>query len=573
MPSHTSSSKSHGSARILVPGLATGPIIFSDVPLSFMLGVDPESGVVIDNHHPLNGTPLGNTVLAIPCGRGSCSGSGAILELLMAGNAPAALIFQKPEEILTLGVLIARTMFSKSIPVLQVEDAESFRRLATAGSATITDSYLVVTGLDEFQLELSPTEADKVLLTPKDKEILEGLHGPAAKMAMKMIVSYAALQGADTLVDVSQVHIDACIYVGKSSLLIPQRLHAVNGKFAVPATCNSLSVDRLRWRELGADPELSIASSQIGDLYLAMGATQSFTCAPYLLETKPEFGAQIGWAESNAVVFANSVLGARTQKYPDYVDVFIALTGRAPYAGCHQTEGRIPKLRIDVPQLDGWDESVFPLLGYHIGGLLGSEIPLIYGLEMSSPTIADLKAFGAGFATSSSAPMFHIRGVTPEACSFELPKHHPNHFQLETSSLHATWKQLNSATSGPVDVVSLGNPHFALEEFARLAELCRDRRKKGSVEFIITTSQQTYKEALAEGYLEILEQFGARLITDTCWCMIQEPVIPPQARVIMTNSAKYAHYGPGMVRRGFLFGGLAACVEAACAGEHVVCEP
>ncbi|KAL6411509.1 hypothetical protein AUP68_05225 [Ilyonectria robusta] len=572
MSPNTSSPNNSRSARILVPGSASGRLVFSDVPLSFMMGVDAESGVIADTHHPLRGTALAGKILAIPCGRGSCSGSGTILELLLAGAAPAALIFQKTEEILTLGVLIAKAMFSKSIPVIQVEDALLFGRLTSAEFATITDERLIVTGPDEFQLPLSSPRTDKVALSLSDQEILQGTRGPATKMALEMIVSYAALQGADALVDVSQAHIDACIYVGKGSLLIPKRLHELNGRFAVPATCNSLSVDRLRWRELGADPEVSAASSQIGDLYLAMGAKESFTCAPYLLESKPNAGAQIGWSESNAVVFANSVLGARTQKYPDYVDVFIALTGRAPYAGCHRAEGRIPKVCIDVPPLDGWDESVFPLLGYHIGGLIGSEIPLIYGLESSNPTIADLKAFGAGFATSSSAPMFHIRGVTPEASTTEFPECQANRVQVDIHGLQDTWNQLNSAKNGTVDVVSLGNPHFALEEFARLTFLCGNRRKLESVEFIITTSQQIYKEALALGYLDALESFGAQFITDTCWCMIQDPVIPPHAQTIMTNSAKYAHYGPGMVKRGFHFGGLAACVEAACVGERTTQE-
>ncbi|KAF7552907.1 hypothetical protein G7Z17_g3976 [Cylindrodendrum hubeiense] len=568
MPLITSSSDTHGSARILVPGLASGPLVFSDVPLSFTMGVDAESGIIVDTHHHLKGTALAGKILAMPCGRGSCSGSGTILELLLAETAPAALVFQKTEEILTLGILIAKAMFSKSIPVIQVDDSRLFGRLATAESVKITDNRLIVIGPDGFQLSLSSPKTDKVALSPSDKEILQGAHGAATQMALEVIVSYATLQGADALIDVSQAHIDACIYVGKSSLLIPQRLHALHGRFAVPATCNSLSVDRIRWREMGADPEVSAASLEIGALYLAMGATESFTCAPYLLESKPDAGAQIGWAESNAVVFANSVLGARTQKYPDYVDVFIALTGRAPYAGCHRTEGRIPKICIDVPELDGWDESVFPLLGYHIGGLIGSEIPLIYGLEKSSPTIADLKAFGAGFATSSSAPMFHIRGVTPEASTMEFPECQPNRIQLDIHGLIDTWNQLNSARNGTVDVVSLGNPHFALEEFARLKSLCGNRRKLQRVEFIITTSQQIYKEALALGYLDALEKFGARFITDTCWCMIQDPVIPPHAQTIMTNPAKYAHYGPGMVKRGFYFGGLAACVEAACVGQR-----
>lgn len=227
----------------------------------------------------------------------------------------------------------------------------------------------------------------------------------------------------------------------------------------------------------------------------------------------------------------------------------------------------MPKIRVGVPRIKGYDDSLFPLLGYRIGEMVGSDIPIIHGLEDSNPGVADLKAFGAGFATTSSASMFHIRGVTPEAAVHE-GLDGLEHLVADVQSLGRSWKRLNTATDSSVDLISLGNPHFAFEEFPPLVKLVEGQVKRKDVEFIITTNRFIYEKAVAAGYIGKLELFGAKFITDTCWCMIEEPVIPPRTRNIMTNSAKYAHYGPGMVRRKYHFGSMAGCVEAACLGRR-----
>ncbi|KAK3185953.1 hypothetical protein K4F52_005176 [Lecanicillium sp. MT-2017a] len=556
-------------ARYLVPGTAAAKVVFSKTPLSFLMGVDTDTGKILDLHHPLKGTEIDGRVLAIPCGRGSCSASGAIVELLLNRCAPAALIFHRLEEILTLGVLIAKELFEASIPVVLLEDADAWSALSHADIVSITADALEIVANDGEKLRLSLNSAgkDQVQLSGTDREMIAGKHGEATRIAMEMIVSFAAMQGARSLTDVSQVHIDACVYVGESSLLIPEKLHSLGAKLAVPTTCNSLSADQQRWRELGADPEVSVAASKIGDLYMAMGAQQSFTCAPYLLDTQPKAGEQVGWAESNAVVFANSVLGARTQKYPDYLDVFIGLTGRAPFAGCHLDAGRIPSICVVVPRVEEYDDTFFPLLGYHIGDLVGSSIPLVMGIEETKPSIADLKGFGAGFATSSSSPMFHIVGVTPEAEAHTSTATELEKIVIHPEDLLSTWSRLNSANGTSVDMIALGNPHFSIQEFERLATLCNGKIKHEDVSFMVTTSRDIYQKALRAGYLDELERFGARIVTDTCWCMIAEPVIAPSARTIMTNSSKYAHYGPGIVKKDFYFAPLDVCVAAAGTGQ------
>ncbi|MCP3751402.1 aconitase X [Pseudomonas sp. SBB6] len=562
--------------RSLVEGAAQGPLLFADTGLSFWGGVDASSGEVIDRHHPLSGQRIAGRVLAIPSGRGSCTGSSVMMELISNGHAPAALVLAEADEILTLGVLVAQTLFGRSLPVLCI-GKEAFAGLRGEGFARVEGERLSLFAQAPATHWQAPsfTPADRPFnsalnLSPQDQALLDGSHGKAAQMAMQIVLRMAELQGAEQLLDVTQAHIDGCIYTGPASLRFAEQLVQWGAKVRVPTTLNSISVDQRRWRELGIDPALGEPASALGDAYMAMGAQMSFTCAPYLLDSAPSQGEQIVWAESNAVVYANSVLGARTLKYPDYLDICIALTGRAPRIGCHLDSQRKARLIVQVPALAALDDSFYPLLGYHIGALAGSRIPLVYGLEQAQPSLDDLKAFGAAFATTSAAPLFHIAGVTPEAldpAQVLEPDASLATERIELKDLLHSWRALNSAREPRVDVVSLGNPHFSFSEFAALAQLCRGRHKHPEVVVAITCGRAVLEQARAAGLIAGLERFGVTLVTDTCWCMLGEPVIPPAARTLMTNSGKYAHYGPGLAGRPVHFASLAECVESACSGQ------
>jgi predicted aconitase/predicted aconitase with swiveling domain len=559
--------------RSLVAGAAQGALLFADVGLSFWGGVDSATGEVIDRHHPLSGEYLAGRVLAIPSGRGSCTGSSVLMELISNGHAPAALVLAEPDEILTLGVLVAQTIFERSLPVLCIGQ-EAFAALRGGAFARVEDTTVSLLDQppgDAWQAIDSPLRTDathtSIELTEHDQALLGGEHGKAAQVAMQIVLRMAELQGARGLVDVTQAHIDGCIYTGPASLRFARQLVQWGAKVRVPTTLNSISVDQRRWRELGVDPALGEPASALGDAYMAMGAQLSYTCAPYLLDTAPKAGEQIVWAESNAVVYANSVLGARTLKYPDYLDICIALTGRAPLIGCHLDAQRKARLQIELPALGELDDAFYPLLGYHIGALAGSRVPLVLGLEKRKPSLDDLKAFGAAFATTSAAPLFHIAGVTPEAIDPAQVLEAGARIAVEKirlQDLMLSWRELNSARDPRVDVVSLGNPHFSLGEFAHLARLCRGRHKHPDVVLAITCGRAVLEQAREAGHLAVIEAFGATLVTDTCWCMLGEPVIPPAATTLMTNSGKYAHYAPGLVGRKVHFASLAECVDAAC---------
>lgn len=569
MPTHAITGKA------LTSGTAQAPVLFGDTPLSFWGGVQPTSGEIIDRHHPLSGKIITGQVLALPSGRGSCTGSSVMMEVILNGRGPAALILEQPDEILALGAIVAELVFGKGLPVVVVGSAgfaavrdAAFAAVNADGSVTLSDSPLPAPAASAAAAPVAMDSA--IQLSATDREILAGTQGKARQVALQVVLRMAQLQGATELIDVVQAHIDGCIYTGSASLRFAEQLRDWGGIVKVPTTLNAISVDQRRWRALGIDAAFGEPASALAQAYVDMGAQASFTCAPYLLDSAPKAGEQIVWAESNAVVYANSVLGAYTAKYADYLDICIALIGRAPKAGCHLPGNRHANLVLRVPAPQGADDAYYPLLGYHLGLLCGARIPAVCGLEDAHPTLDDLKAFGAAFATSSAAPMFHIVGVTPEAPTLHAAlggKQSDSDTTVTLQELATSWRELDSAPQSQCDLVALGNPHFSATECDALAHLLRGRTRHPATATVLTLGRAVHEKARASGAMAILEDFGVTVITDTCWCMLEEPVVPVKAKVIMTNSGKYAHYAPGLTGRAVHFGSLADCAEVACTGN------
>ena len=559
--------------RSLVEGEACAKVLHADIGLSFWGGVDPLTGVVIDRRHPLHGVCLSGAIVALPSGRGSCSASGIMLELLRAGIAPAALVFCEEEQILTLAVIASDEIFGKSIPVVQLE-RDDFMHLGSLDRATIKNGTISGTDVVAPVSEAAPLShgPDRlpIALTDADRAMLAGAEGPARQAALRIIVRLAEAFGLSQLIDVDRAHLDCCILTGPASVEIAERFRDLGGVFAVPTTLNAISTDLRNWQSFNLDPGVADLSTRQAKAYMDMGASLSFTCAPYLLDNPPVLGQQIAWAESNAVVFANSVLGARTQKYPDYLDLCIALTGRAPLAGCHLDHGRSATRIIALSGIGTVDDSFYPLLGYLAGQLSPNTIPAITGLEKANPTADDLKGFSAAFATTSAAPMFHMIGVTPEAPTLRdaLRENDPGmSMDVTGQDLMQAWQILNLGTSDTIGLVALGNPHFSATELEHLAILVEGREKSPDVAIIVTTSRAVLVQIEESDALKRLSAFGVRFITDTCWCMLGEPITPPKRGGVITNSAKYAHYGPNLAAGSFHYHSLQGCVEAACSGR------
>jgi predicted aconitase/predicted aconitase with swiveling domain len=563
--------------RALVPGKAAGPVLHADLGLSFWGGVAAQTGMVIDSQHPLHGHCVAGTILAIPSGRGSCTGSAVLLELIMSGAGPAAIVFCEDETILPLGALMADALFGRSLPMVRL-DRGAFALLGTARHAMVQDGQVTAIGASASPAVRASPPLPRVdpVLTEGDRAMLEGAEGPARQLAMRILLAMARLEGAPGLIDVTQCHLDCCIHTGPVSVAIAERMRDLGARVKVPTTLNAISIDRSQWRVMGVPPALAAAVERQTDAYLRMGAQPSFTCAPYLLDGAPGPGEHVGWAESNAVAFANSVLGARTGKYPDYLDLCVALTGRAPFSGCHVDAQRKARRHIHATMPADADDSLFPLLGYLVGKLSPHEIPVLTGLERASPSRDDLKAFAAAFATTSAAPMFHIVGITPEApdlASALGPEQATGPVGIGAADLLAAWEALNGADAAPVACIAIGNPHSSLEELRRIAGLCEGRSVAAGTQAIITTSRAVLGQASAAGIAQPIEAFGFRLVTDTCWCMIEEPAIPRGPGGLLTNSGKYVHYGPGLTGRRVRFAGLAACIDAAATGIFAGAPP
>jgi predicted aconitase/predicted aconitase with swiveling domain len=546
------------SARCILAGTASGPVIAAGEALSFWGGVDPATGRVIDVHHPLHGVTITGGILLMPSSRGSCTGSGVLLDLALTGRAPAALIFSEAEDVLTLGALIAAEMFDKSLPVLRVSQ-DAFDVLCRAKSARITETAIEADGLT---IPVAPPATAALDLTEDDRAMLEGRDGIAVQLAMRITVAMAAQQGAQKLIDVVQGHIDGCIYASPANLTFAEKMADMGAKVRVPTTMNAISVDRANWQAQGVPPEFGDPAARLADAYVRMGCRATFTCSPYLLDSAPKAGEAIAWAESNAVIFANTVLGARTAKHPDFLDLCIALTGRAPLSGVYLDDHRKARRIIAVDLPESPDDAFWPLVGYLAGRAAPDRIPLLTGLAAAKPTQDDLKALCAAFGTTSAAPMLHIEGVTPEADAAACAQ--AEHAAITRADMVDVWTMFNAGPT-EVELVAIGSPHASLSECRALADALGERKCHKDVAVIVTAGRDVM--AAAGDILTRLRNCGVQVLPDLCWCSISEPVFPPKTRTLITNSGKYAHYGPGLSGRTVRFGNLADCTEAALTGR------
>ncbi len=419
-------------------------------------------------------------------------------------------------------------------------------------------------------------------LSAYDQSLLAGEQGPAARLAMSILVRMAQVWGARELLNISGAHIDSTIYIGAAGLEFAERLAGLGAKVAVPTTLNVSGLDEQHWQEWAVPPEWAEQAQRQMAAYRSMGVQPTWTCAPYQTQWKPAFGQQIAWGESNAIAFANSVLGARTERYPDLLDICCAITGRAPAVGLHLAENRAATLLVrlvDIPVALQEDDTLYPVLGHLLGKLAQNYIPAIDGLQVQ-PGEDQLKALGAAAASSGAVALFHVVGVTPEAPTVEAAFQHKAPQQtvyVTLADLCAARRELTTGPSGDsadnkLDMVILGSPHFSLPEFRQLAALLSsspmaDKRRHQDVQFLVTTSRAVVLLAKQGGCLAALEEFGGKVTVDTC--ILASPMLPPQIKRLMTNSAKYAYYAPGMLGTQVAFGSLSDCIESAIAGRIV----
>ena len=393
---------------------------------------------------------------------------------------------------------------------------------------------------------------------------------------MRLVVRAAEVTGAGRLIDISGAHVDSCLYHGEATIDFVERLSAGDARVRVPTTLNVGAVDLVHPELVGGDPAVRERGRLLMDRYRALGARPTYTCAPYqLADARPVPGDQVAWGESNAIAFCNSVLGARTNRYGDFLDVAAAITGRVPDAGLHRTEERratlVLRLASDVPAALRDADELFPILGIVLGRRAGSSVAAIDGLPPGQSEDR-LKALGAAAASSGAVALFHVIGSTPEAPTLGAALQGGEADATEEvtlADLRAARAELvaEGGPNAPLAAVSLGTPHASLAELGRYAQLLDGRAVQRDVELLVSTGRDTLAEAERGEFAARLRDAGAEILVDTCSYLV--PVLRTQDGAVMTDSAKWAWYAPANVGARVVIGSTRDCIESAVAGRIV----
>jgi predicted aconitase len=415
-----------------------------------------------------------------------------------------------------------------------------------------------------------------VRLTEQEKMLFNGEAGEAMRLAMAILVDLGEAIGAPEMVEIEHVHTDSGFYLGDAGLEFVEHLAALGGKVIVPTSMNNTSFDIERCRSYGVSSKLADKIKRLEKAHLAMGALPSWTCAPYQDGIMPKPGTMVAWSESNAIVFANSVLGARTNRTGDLVDICCALTGRAPKTGFYLNENRLTRIHM---KLDGFpaeayvDERFYPLLGYFIGQQCGNRVAAVSGVP-ECLTLDNLKGLGAAAASSGATALFHVVGITPEAPTLEACLKSDLSIQTLTVTPDALKKieaLLCTAENGRLDWVGFGCPHFSREEFTELAACIQGRKVHSNITATIFTSRKIINWVDHTGLMDKLTNAGIQVYTDGC--LLLYPKYLKRSGTMMTNSAKAANYIYSQSGYLVAYGSIRECVESAVVGKIVQERP
>jgi len=404
-----------------------------------------------------------------------------------------------------------------------------------------------------------------VRLTQDERAMLAGDQGPAVQKAMQMVNALATIFEADHLVPVASAQIAGVSYknLGPAGLSFLEEWAAQGARVRIPAFMNPAGMDLERWREMGISEQFARQQRRVVQVLASMGVEQSCTCTPYLAGHVPEAGDHLAWSESSAVSYANSVLGARTNREGGPSALAAAITGRTAAYGLHLDSNRRATHRVTV-RCTLKSEADFGALGYWVGQQVADGVPCFRfvgeGRLTQPPTQEQLMALGAAMAASGAVALYHIEGMTPEAghaCT-EAGDIMP----IEVGDLSPAYDALNHPLDD-IDLVSLGCPHSTVADLERVARLLEGRRVRAAL--WITTSRYARRVAEQQGWVQRIETAGGHVFSDTC--LVVAPIEELGFRALATNSAKAAFYSPshsGLQRR---FGRLQQCIEAALTGR------
>ena len=398
-------------------------------------------------------------------------------------------------------------------------------------------------------------------LTEKEQEMLSGKCGKAVQKSMKLLVALGEIYGAEHMIEVNSVHSPGVSYrvTGDGGLNYIKE-SSEDGKFIIPMTLNTIGIDNENWGKLGFPEDYAHKQIELSKAYKKMGAIETNTCTPYLTGSLPMKGEHVAWGESSAIVFVNSVLGARTNREGGPTALAAALTGRVPAYGYHLDENRKGTHLFKIEKQLKTDKD-FAVLGYFAGNIVGPNVPVFEGIT-NRPTIENFKALGAALASSGSVALYHVVGFTPEAPikadvigdDVEAIVFGEKEYQEVCNKFSET---------GPIDFVVIGCPHASINEMREIAELLEGKTIKSGL--WVCTSRQVKDLADRMGYVKAIENAGGEVVCDTCPVLCF--TLDRGYKTVATNSGKMAHYAPGLWNLQPTILDVEECVKAAINGK------
>jgi len=399
--------------------------------------------------------------------------------------------------------------------------------------------------------------------------MLEGDLGPGVARAMEIVVALGRIYDAVRLVPVRSVQVAGVSYrnLGEAGLEFLRDWADQGARARVPATLNPAGIDLTAWRELGFSEDFAHRQTLVIDAYERLGVQPTCTCTPYLVGNRPRLGEHVAWAESSAVSYANSVLGARTNREGGPSAMAAAIVGRTAAYGLHLDEARRASLKVELRcPVDTLSD--VGALGYLVGKRAQNRIPFFQGSKpgLVPRSSTELKALGAAMAASGAVALYHVEGVTPEADDPDILA--PHHQTYVVDDLAPAYAALN-AEAREIDLVWFGCPHASIEEIGEISHLLDGRRVTSAL--WITTARQIREQAAQQGLVQEIESCGGRVVADMC--VVVAPMEQLHYRTLATPSAKGANYVPSHAGLTVRFGTVEQCVEAAVTGVWAECLP
>jgi len=393
-------------------------------------------------------------------------------------------------------------------------------------------------------------------LTKEQEQMLAGEYGEVVERNFRLLVRLGEIYGADRMIPVGSVQVAGVSYksIGDPGLEFLEDLVSKGAKVKVPTTLNPPGMDLLDWKNLGFPEDFAEKQLQIMDAFEKMGIMMMATCTPYLIGNLPRFREHIAWSESSAVSFANSVIGARTNREGGPSALAAALCGVTPNYGLHLDEKRKPNFLVKV-SAEIKDAADFGALGYHVGKIVKDGVPYFKGIEHAD--VDQLKALGAAMAASGAVALYHVEAMTPEAGQFSTDRLEV--IEVGEKEINETYKALN--TGEDPDIIILGCPHASLKEIATLAYKLEGKRLRKPL--WICTSRVTKEAATRMGFTELIEKAGGKVVADTC--TVVSPIERMGYKTTAVNSGKAANYLPGFCKQQVVFKSLDDLL-----GGHVV---